>query len=165
MNALSAKMVHLIEITNHPHWNWNVWCGIFGDILMGPFLIDDTLNQAKYHPLLSNEISNFLNEMPLAMLKRILLHQNGAIPHNSCMNVAFLNNHFGDRCIDSNGPIRGPARSPDLNPLDFCLFIRNIRDNVYSIPPGTREELRRRIVQVCQIPPITQYSIEAILSN
>jgi hypothetical protein len=34
MNALSAKMVHLIEITNHPHWNWNVWCGIFGDILV-----------------------------------------------------------------------------------------------------------------------------------
>jgi hypothetical protein len=29
-----------------------------------------------------------------------------------------------------------------------------IRDNVYLTPPGTREELRRKVMQVCQeIPP------------
>jgi hypothetical protein len=41
----------------------NVWCGIFGDRLVGPLF-----NEAKYHALLSNEISNFLDEMPLAVL-------------------------------------------------------------------------------------------------
>jgi hypothetical protein len=49
-----------------------------------------------------------------------------------------------------HGAIRRPARSPDLNPLDFFIFIRNFRDNVYLTPPGTQKELRKRIVRVCQ---------------
>jgi hypothetical protein len=49
-----------------------------------------------------------------------------------------------------HGAIRWPARSSDLNPLDFFIFIRNIRDNVYLTPPGTQKELRKRIVRVCQ---------------
>jgi hypothetical protein len=52
-----------------------------------------------------------------------------------------------------HGAIRWPARSPDLNPLDFFIFIRNIRDNVYLTPPGTQKELRKRIVRVCQRKP------------
>jgi hypothetical protein len=44
-----------------------------------------------------------------------------------------------------HGAIRWPARSPDLNPLDFFIFIRNIRDNVYLTPPGTQKELRKRM--------------------
>jgi hypothetical protein len=56
--------------------------------------------------------------------------------------------------MGTHGPIRWPARSPDLNLLDFFIFIRNFRDNVYLTPLGTREELIKRIVQVCQeIPP------------
>jgi hypothetical protein len=100
----------------------NVWCGILGDRLVGPLFIDGCLNQAKYHALLSNEISNFLDEMPLAVLNRIVFHQDGATPHNARMNVAFLNDNFGARWMGTYGPIRWPARSPDLNPLDFFLW-------------------------------------------
>jgi hypothetical protein len=102
------------------------------------FFIDGCLNQAKYHALLSNEISNFLDEMPLAVLNRIVFHQDGATPHNARINVAFLNDNFGARWMGTYGPIRWPARSPDLNPLDFFLW-GYIRDNVYLTPPGTRE--------------------------
>jgi hypothetical protein len=42
-----------------------------------------------------------------------------------------------------HGAIRWPARSPDLNPLNFFIFIRNFRDNVYLTPPGTQKELRK----------------------
>jgi hypothetical protein len=77
----------------------NVWCGIFGDRLVGPFFIDSSLNQTKYHYLLSNEISNFLDEIPLAVLNRVVFHQDGAIPHNAHMNFVFLNrlNYVGER--------------------------------------------------------------------
>jgi hypothetical protein len=37
----------------------------------------------------------------------------------------------------------------DLNLLDFFIFIRNFRDNVYLTPPGTQKELRKKIVRVC----------------
>jgi hypothetical protein len=73
----------------------NVWCG-----LVGPFFIDSSLDQTKYHIyLLSNEISNFLDEIPLAALNRVVFHQDGAIPRNARMNFVFLNhlNHFGER--------------------------------------------------------------------
>jgi hypothetical protein len=70
------------------------------------------------------------------------------------MNVVFLNhlNHFGERRMGAHGAIR-PARSPDLNPLDFFIFIRNFQDNVYLTPPGTLKELRKKIVRLCQEKP------------
>jgi hypothetical protein len=55
--------------------------------------------------------------------------------------------------MGAHGAIRWPARSPDLNPLDFFIFIGNFRDNVYLTPPGTQKELRKKIVRVCQEIP------------
>jgi hypothetical protein len=46
--------------------------------------------------------------------------------------------------MGAHGAIRWPARSPDLNPLDFFIFIRNFRDNVYLTPPGTQKELKKK---------------------
>jgi hypothetical protein len=120
---------------------------------VGPFFIDSSLNQTKYHIiLLSNEISNFLDEIPLAVLNRVVFHQDGAISHNALMNFVFLNhlNHFGERSMGAHGAIRWPATSPDLNPLDFFIFIRNFQDNVSS---GTQKNLRKKIVRVCQEKP------------
>jgi hypothetical protein len=61
------------------------------------------------------------------------------------MNFVFLNhlNHCGERRMGAHGAIRWPAKSPDLNPLDFFIFIRNFRDNVYLTPPGTQKELKK----------------------
>jgi hypothetical protein len=49
---------------------------------VSPFFIDRSLNQTKYilYYLLSNEISNFLDERPLAVLNRVVFHQDGAVP-------------------------------------------------------------------------------------
>jgi hypothetical protein len=124
---------------------------------VGPFFIDSSLNQTKYrYYLLSNEISNFLDEIPLAVLKRVVFHQDGAIPHNARMNLVFLN-HFGERRMGAHGAIRWAARSPDLNPLDFFIFIRNFRDIVYLTPLRfdpirylPKKALRKMIVRVCQ---------------
>jgi hypothetical protein len=55
--------------------------------------------------------------------------------------------------MGAHGAIRWPARSPDLNPLDFFIFIGNFRDNVYLTPPGTQKELKKRVVRVCQEKP------------
>jgi hypothetical protein len=84
-----------------------------------------------------------------------VFHQDGAIPRNARMNFVFLNhlNHFGERSVGAHGAIRWPATSPDLNPLDFFIFIRNFQDNVYLTPPGTQKELRKWIVPVCQEKP------------
>jgi hypothetical protein len=65
---------------------------------VGPFFIDSSLNQTKYH-IIYYEISNFLDEIPLAVLNRVVFHQDGAIPHKARMNFVFLNhlNYVGER--------------------------------------------------------------------
>jgi hypothetical protein len=55
--------------------------------------------------------------------------------------------------MGAHGAIRWPARSPDLNPLDFFIFIGNFRDNVYLTPLGIQKELKKRVVLVCQEKP------------
>jgi hypothetical protein len=55
--------------------------------------------------------------------------------------------------MGARGAIRWPATSPDLNPLDFFIFIRNFRDNSYLTPPGTQKDLRKWIVRVCHEKP------------
>ena len=55
---------------------------------------------------------------------------------------------FGDRVI-SNRSIRGrdwPARSPDLNPLDFCVW-GLLKSKVYTPKPRTLKELRGNITR------------------
>jgi hypothetical protein len=63
-------------------------------------------NKISYY-LLSNEISNFLDEIPLAVLNRVVFHQDGAIPRNARMNFVFLNhlNHFGERWMGADGSL------------------------------------------------------------
>ena len=41
--------------------------------------------------------------------------------HFNRMARQFLNQHFANKWIGRGGPIAWPARSPDLNPLDFHL--------------------------------------------
>jgi hypothetical protein len=55
--------------------------------------------------------------------------------------------------MGAHGAIRWAARSPDLDPLDFFIFIGNFRDNVYLTPPGIQKEFKKRAVRVCQEKP------------
>lgn len=53
------------------------------------------------------------------------------------------------RWIGRLGPIRWPARSPDLTPLDFYVW-GTLKTKVYSAPIPDREELTNRIRLCCQ---------------
>ena len=58
--------------------------------------------------------------------------------------------------VDFNRSIRGsdwPARSPDLNPLDFCMWCV-LKSKVYIPKPRTMVELRNNITrEVAQLEP------------
>ena len=57
----------------------------------------------------------------------------------------YLNVTFPERWIGRNGPVSWPPRSPDLTPLDFCLW-GWLKDEVYKEKANTREELIVRIM-------------------
>jgi hypothetical protein len=66
------------------------------------------------------------------VLNRVVFHQD--LPHNARMNFVFLNhvNHFGERRMGAHGAIRWPARSPDLNPLDFFIHSKLSRQCLFD---------------------------------
>lgn len=143
----------IVETNFQRRFSVNVWCGLLGERLVGPFFIDGNLNQERYHQLLAEDIENFLDELPLAELNRVYFQQDGAPPHNARINVNWLNAKFGGRWIGTNGPVRWPARSPDLTPLDFW-FWGYLKDRVYLTRPENEEILRQRIINACrEIPP------------
>lgn len=48
--------------------------------------------------------------------------QDGAPPHFAAAVRHFLNEQYGQNWIGRAGPIPWPARSPDMNPLDYFLW-------------------------------------------
>ena len=69
----------------------------------------------------------------------------GAPAHFSIAVRNHPNSTYSGRCIGRSGPVAWPARSPDLNPLDF-FFWGHLKSLVYDMPVDTPEDLIARIV-------------------
>lgn len=155
----------------NPHWSMechtqfpqkvNVWVGIVGTSIVGPFFIEGTLNSVNYLDLLQNYIIPNLTalypngENPNIPADSIWFQQDGAPPHYSRIVRDYLNNIFPNRWIGRRGVIEWPARSPDLTPLDFYLW-GYLKSKVYFNKPENIEQLKNRIrAEIQQIQPQT----------
>lgn len=130
-------------------FGFNVWAGIIGNRIIGPIFFYGSLTGERYLEFLQNEIQNEINNLPQDLKNNMYFHQDGAGPHNARIVRDYLNETYEERWIGTNGPVRWPPRSPDLNPLDFYLW-GYIKDKVYSRPPTTLADLRNRVTQAFQ---------------
>ncbi|KAJ8913800.1 hypothetical protein NQ315_002706 [Exocentrus adspersus] len=124
----------------------NVWTGVVGNRIIGPILFQGHLTGARYLGFLQNEIEEHLNNLPLADLRRIYFQHDGAPPHNAREVLNYLIDQFNNKVIATNGPVRWPARSPDLTVLDFFIW-GYVKERVYVTTPATLEILEERIQQ------------------
>lgn len=153
---------------NNPHWmeelhtqypqKVNVWAGIVGNRIIGPFFFEGTLNAARYLDFLTFELVPALAVLfPSAVdadipNETIWFQQDGAPPHYGIHVRHYLDAIFDNRWIGRRGHIEWPARSPDLNPLDFFLW-GHLKSVVYKNRPQNLEELKNRIrEQIRAIP-------------
>jgi len=58
----------------------NVWCGLLGNKLIGPFVFDN-LTENTYEVFLRNELPGLLEDMPLMIRSQMYFQHNGAPPH------------------------------------------------------------------------------------
>jgi hypothetical protein len=123
----------------------NVWAGILGDRILGPFLFEGNLTAEQYLRFLNTEFQNFLMDIPLAHLPHLWFQQDGAPAHNSGIVRQFLEAEFPGRWIGTRGPVEWPARSPDLTPPDFFLW-GTLKNIIYKTTVNTRDDLRIRIL-------------------
>lgn len=122
----------------------HVWCGILNNKIIGPIIYDGNLTGERYLNILTNEVENFIENLPLRQYQELIWHQDGAPPHNVLPVVNYLNEKY-ETWIGRNGPIQWPPNSPDLTPLDSFLwgFLKN---KVYEHRSENIEEMRERLL-------------------
>ncbi|KAL6421387.1 hypothetical protein ACFW04_011812 [Cataglyphis niger] len=97
-----------------------------------------------YVDFLTENLPDFLEDVSLFERNEIVFQQDGAGPHNARIVTNYLNEHFPGCWMGRYGPIRWPARSPDLNPLDFFLW-GYCKEVIYKTLPEDIEELETRL--------------------
>lgn len=133
---------HVIQQSRFQHrFSVNVWAGIVGDRLLGPHVLPARLTGASYLDFLQNVLPEYLDDVPLQLLW--FMHD-GAPPHIFLAVRNFLNVSY-PRWIGRGGHRPWPARSPDLNPLDFFLwgYMKTLVYDGNEI--DSEEDLRQRI--------------------
>jgi hypothetical protein len=78
-----------------------------------------------------------------------LFMQDGASAHYAGDVREWVEQKFPGRWIGRRGPIEWPARSPDLSPMDFFLWIY-LKDIVYKNKPKSLQDLRQSIILAFQ---------------
>lgn len=127
----------------------NMWTGILNGTIIGPFELPEILNGEVYLDFLRNHLPNLLEDVPLNVYRGIWFQQDGCPAHYARAVTEFLNQEYQRRWIGRNGTILWPARSPDLNPLDF-FYWGAVKEKVYSKNIETIDELRHRIIEAVE---------------
>jgi len=126
----------------------NVWCGIIIDMLIGPVIVEDRMTGDSYLHFLQNDLPEQLEDVPLDARRHMYLQHDGAPIHYTRMVTQHLNNTYPNRWIGRGSLIHWPARSPDLTPLDFCLW-GWLKGEVYRTKVDTHADLVARINNAC----------------
>lgn len=146
----STENPHVLRTTASQHrWSLNVWAGILGTHVIGPFFFNGHLTGQIYLEFLRNELDNLLWDVPLATLRHMWMQHDGAPAHSARQVQLFLDQHFANRWIGRGGPVSWPARSPDLTKIDYFLW-GFVKSEVYRTPPTTPEDMRNRITLAFQ---------------
>lgn len=124
----------------------NLWLGIVNGTLIGPFELPSRLNGAQYLEFLKNNLDPLLEEVDLQTRRRMIFQNDGAPCHYTRTVREHLDQRFPRRWIGRGGPIPWPARSPDLNPIDFFLW-GFYKEMVYAHEVNTEADLREKLRQ------------------
>jgi hypothetical protein len=107
--------------------------------------LEPRLNGAGYLEFLENTLPLLLDELPAEVNRDNIVYQHdGAPAHFSLLPRRWLDVNFEGRWIGRGGPIVWPPRSPDMNPLDYCLW-GHWKTCIYRNRPNTVEEVTGRL--------------------
>jgi len=135
---------HVIWPTTFQHqFSINVWAGMIDDLLIGPYVLPNRLNQDTFLEFLREILPVLLEYVPLATRQVMWFQLDGAPAHFARSVRQFLNTHY-PQWIGRGGRIAWPPRSPDLTPLDFYLW-GYMKQKVYAVVIESREQLLDRI--------------------
>lgn len=118
--------------------------------VIGPCELPENLTGEAYLNFLRHELPNFLEDIPLSLYREMWFQQDGCPAHFRVSVRQFLDQEYPNRWIGRSGTISWPARSPDLNPLDF-FYWGAMKEMVYAKPIGNVEQLRFKITEAAEL--------------
>ena len=150
-----GRPMHFVQERSNYSPKLMVFCGLKNDGAFGlKFYHEQTMNSQRYHSLLQYNVLPELRVWNGGNLDNLFWQQDGAPCHVTARNMQYLDSQFHDRVI-SRKSLNGrdwPARSPDLNPLDYFLW-GYLKSKVYCPKPNTLLELEANIQhEVRRIP-------------
>ncbi|GFS59066.1 uncharacterized protein TNCV_69601 [Trichonephila clavipes] len=124
----------------------NVWAGILGDHLIGPYILPDRLTGPRYLIFLEQVLPELMDSAHVTAATRTSMwfQQDGVPTHFSISIRNHLDATCGERWIGRGGPVHWPPRSPDFSCLDY-FFWGQMKSLVYETPVNSAEELVARI--------------------
>lgn len=146
------------------HFIVNVWAGLIGDHLIGPYIFPSQITGYTYLTFLQEILPELLEDVPLNIRRQIWFQHCGTSPHFTFNIREYLNKTYGDKWIGRGGPVAWPPRSPNLTPLDFFLW-RHLKSLVYETPVNTKEELVESIMAAAKIIRETPGIFEKVRQN
>ncbi|GFX86293.1 DUF4817 domain-containing protein [Trichonephila clavipes] len=99
----------------------NIWAGILGDHLIGPYILPDRLTGPRYLIFLEQVLPELLDSAHVTAATRTSMwFQKDGVPAHFSISVRnHLNATCGERWIGRGGTVHWPPRSPDLSCLDY----------------------------------------------
>lgn len=137
------------EMSFQTRFSVNVWAGVIGNQFLGPHIFQGNLNGATYLHFLQNDLPRILEDVAPEQRQNIIYQQDGAPPHYTLEVRAWLDANYPG-WIGRGGDVAWPARSPDLNPMDFYVW-GYLKDHVYATPVNNEVELVTRIRNCCEM--------------
>lgn len=126
----------------------NVWCGIWDNIIIGPFFFEGNIDGEAYLTMLRDQVLPSMVERKRHLPE--IFQQDGAPAHYKREVRQFLNDTFNSHWIGRGSDyFEWAPRSPDLTPLDFFLW-GVLKSRVYKSRPSSIEELKQRIEAECR---------------
>jgi hypothetical protein len=137
---------HVIHQGRFQHrFSINVWAGIIGTHLIGPFVLPARLTGENYLNFLNVDLPSLLEEIVLEIRRAMWFTHDGTSAHFTLNVRHFLNVSYGPQWIGRGGPTAWPPRSPDLNSCDFYLW-GYMKSMVYRTAVNTQDDLLNRIM-------------------
>ena len=108
VHVWAAENPHEIRQSHHQeHFSLNVWAGLVGDELIGPFFFPRILDGDTYLDFLQHHLNGLLDNVPLNVRANMWFMHDGAPPHFRITVRDYLNFVFPERWIGRAGPIHG----------------------------------------------------------
>lgn len=147
MHYYAIENPHWLRTVDHQNrWSLNVWGGIIGNHIIGPYFFDNVLNGERYLHFLREHLPIMLQKVDLNTRRTMWLQHDGASVHNHWIVREFLDQSYPNRWIGRGGTIPWPARSPDLTPMDFFLW-GYVKERVFRHRSTTADDMKNRITE------------------